>query len=273
MRSIRTGASDIPENNVLQLTTDLITQSGIVNPPGGGFAVALNSNLSVEVAAGRAYLIASGGNCYPIISDANASVSVNTNSSGNPRISSIVLYENLSNTPGTDGSNTATLFSVDGTPAASPTAPSNSTIQTAIGAGNPFTVLANVEVPSGASDLATQGTLTDERVSVGFNPAMSLDEAVYASTITFDISIQKVHFIQQLTGNPTFAVVNCPVGQAFVIRFTEDSTGGRTPSWFNTINWGDYQPTTTFLANKSYLYGFLCTAPEVYDGIVINENI
>ena len=91
--TLRSGATAIPEANVLQLATDLVTSQGVVSISAGHFAVTLNTNLTVSVAAGRAYLIATGGNCYPIINTAPITVSINTNSSGNPRITSLVLYD------------------------------------------------------------------------------------------------------------------------------------------------------------------------------------
>jgi hypothetical protein len=168
IRTLRNLATAIPEDDVLQLTTDLINSSGIVDVSGTQFQVTANAALSVAVAAGRAYLEASGGNAYPIINTASATVNVNSNGNANPRITSIVLYVDLSASANSDASNVAKLMAIDGTPAASPSAPSGATIQSAVGASNPYAILANVTVPSGASNLSTQGTVTDVRVKVGF---------------------------------------------------------------------------------------------------------
>ena len=70
--------------------------------------------------------------------------------------------------PATDGSGTTFVVAVDGTPAPLPSAPSGSTIQSAVGASNPYIVLENVTIPSGASNLATSGTLNDVRPQVTF---------------------------------------------------------------------------------------------------------
>ena len=60
----------------------------------------------------------------------------------------------------TDNTNNILKFtSVDGTPAANPSAPSSATIQTAVGAGNPYVVLWHVLVPKSATSL-TAATFT-----------------------------------------------------------------------------------------------------------------
>ena len=108
--------------------------------------------LSVNIATGRAYLLASGGNGYPVINDAQISnLSINANPSGNPRYTSTVLYKDLGASPNADDTNTTFVVNIDGTPAASPNPPSGSTIQSTIGAGNPYIVLANNLINSGAS--------------------------------------------------------------------------------------------------------------------------
>jgi len=169
LRTLRTSATAIPEDNVLQFVTDILTTSGVFNVSAGQLLVTPNAALSVAVAAGRAYLLAAAGNGYPVINTASATVSVSSNGNANPRITSIVLYIDLSASANSDASNVAKLTTVDGTPGSSPSAPSNSTIQSAVGSSNPFIVLANVTVPSGATNLSSQGVTTDVRTPAAFS--------------------------------------------------------------------------------------------------------
>jgi hypothetical protein len=116
--------------------------------------------MSVDVAAGRAYVL--GSDAYPVRSTDVENKTVTANSSGNPRIDTVVLYIDKAASPNSDSSNVAKLMVVAGTAAASPSVPSDSTIQTAVGAGNPFIRLANLAVANGTSSV-TSANITDVR--------------------------------------------------------------------------------------------------------------
>lgn len=165
--TLRTGANAHPEGSVLQTITDQIETSGVYSLVGNDFKVQAQGtpDLTVKVLLGRAYIEAVLGNTYPIRADADTNVSVPGNSSGNPRIDALVLYIDLSAAPNADASNVATLAIVQGTPAPSPVAPTDGTIQTSIGASNPFLRLANISVISGATSI-TNPDITDTRVEV-----------------------------------------------------------------------------------------------------------
>jgi hypothetical protein len=104
-------------------------------------------------------------------SPAGESVTIATASSSNPRIDSIVLYVDLSVTASSgtpnNPNNMLKLASVAGTPNASPVAPTNSAIQTAIGASNPFLRLGNVTV--GTSVTSISGGILDVRSMTAVN--------------------------------------------------------------------------------------------------------
>ncbi len=165
--TLRTGANAHPEGSVLQTITDQIETSGVYSLVGNDFKVQAQGtpDLTVKVLLGRAYIEAILGNTYPVRSDVDTNVSVPGNSSGNPRIDALVLYIDLSAAPNADASNVATLAIVQGTPAPSPVAPTDGTIQTSIGASNPFLRLANISVISGATSI-TNPDITDTRVEV-----------------------------------------------------------------------------------------------------------
>lgn len=148
------------------------------NPSGG------TPNNTVDVYASpssptnsRAYVPTSDGTMmYSTRLDAVANVAIGSNASGNPRIDSIVLYIDLSASPDAAADNVAKFFDVQGTPAGSPVAPTNSQILTQIGAGNPYIVLGNVNVPNGfsGSSSVTSGSITDQRPFAAFNTGQTI---------------------------------------------------------------------------------------------------
>ena len=93
------------------------------------------------------------------------------------------------------------------------------------------------------------------------------------ATITFSMLASNVHSVT-LGGNRVLAVSNVSVGQAFVIRLTQDGTGSRTVTWFSTIKWPDNViPTLTVTASKTDVFGFICTSANNYDGFIIGQNL
>ncbi|NOX55577.1 MAG: hypothetical protein GXP27_14290 [Planctomycetes bacterium] len=94
-----------------------------------------------------------------------------------------------------------------------------------------------------------------------------------AATITFDMDVADVHQVT-LGGDRTLAVTNVSVGQRFLIRLTQDSTGGRTVTWWSGIRWpGGLVPSLTSTPNKTDVFGFLCTGPNSYDGFLLGQNL
>lgn len=101
----------------------------------------------------------------------------------------------------------------------------------------------------------------------------NLASDVDGATISFDLSESNIHTVI-LGGNRTLALSSVSVGQAFILRLKQDGTGGRTVTWFSTINWaGGSAPTLSTGANKIDVFGFLCTAENQFDGFVIGQNI
>ncbi len=286
LRSIKSGATAITEASVLQFITDLLKASGILDTTGTQFQVTgSGTNLSVNVAIGRAYLLASGGNGYPIINDAVVNVSINPNSSGNPRYTAIVLYKNLSLTPNADDTNTTFVIAVDGTAAPSPSYPNASTIQSAVGSSNPYTVLAYVLVASGAT-IINNGNITDARQQVAFRSDILNQDAWVTPTVnvggttTLDLSKGKKFQITMGAGNTTLALLNVPLNcKTIEVRITQDSSGGRTVTWFGGISWPNgVVPTLSTGANKSDSFGinFLTVTNDTTntsEGSVIGQNI
>lgn len=134
-------------------------------------------------------------------------------------------------------------------------------------------------VPNTASDTlvtltATQTlsgkTLTKPIVN-GSVQALTTDSD--GTTVTFDMAASNIHTVV-LGGNRTLAVSNVTVGQAFVLRLTQDATGSRTVTWFSTLKWaGGSAPTLTTTANKTDSFGFICTSTGNYDAYIIGQNL
>ena len=93
------------------------------------------------------------------------------------------------------------------------------------------------------------------------------------STITFDLAVSNIHKVT-LGGARTLALSNAHVGQCFLIRLTQNGSGGNTVTWFSTVSWpGGVTPTLTSTANKTDVFGFLCTSSGNYDGFIIGQNL
>jgi hypothetical protein len=126
---------------------------------------------------------------YHGYSDTVENLTIGANNSGNPRIDAVVAYVDLSASPNSDASNVLKFTVVAGTPASSPVVPSDSEIQAAIGAGNPFIRLAEVLVNNGAS-IILNSNITDKRIS----PTIFLPEVIIGGS-------SKVDNIQEKTTN------------------------------------------------------------------------
>ena len=132
-------------------------------------------NMTVLVEAGTALLSKNTISCVVAEVKSDTAVTVSTANVSNPRIDALVVYEDTGVAMPTslpyaqDGDNGRfKLTMVDGTAAATPTAPSDSTIQSSIGAGKPFMRLANVTVATNTTTI-TDSAIADIRVA--YNPA------------------------------------------------------------------------------------------------------
>ena len=103
---------------------------------------------------------------YTWWNDGELSVSLNTADPSNPRDDVIVAYVDrgvTANSNVTNNPDIVKIKAVAGSPSASPTPPNNTAIQTSVGAGNPFMILAQVRVGAGVSTISN-GNITDRRV-------------------------------------------------------------------------------------------------------------
>ena len=157
------------------------------------FVATAGTGMNISLSAGNGMIDTGLGFSRRIASDAVNTISVDAASSANPRKDALVAYIDNGVTPTTsvlDNTNDILKFAcVAGSPAATPAAPSDATIQTAIGAGNPYVVLWYVTVPKSATSLST-ATFTDNRnISSKIDGSNIKDGTVTSSKIDWTTSI------------------------------------------------------------------------------------
>lgn len=100
-------------------------------------------------------------------------------------------------------------------------------------------------------------------------------DTVSASAVTSNMASGNIHTITlSHTATTTISLSNVSVGQVFILRLLQDSTGTNLVTWFTTIKWaGGTAPTLTTTASKADVFGFLCTSSGNYDGFVVGQNL
>jgi hypothetical protein len=125
-----------------------------------------------------------------------------------------------------------------------------------------------------AISIASDGKVTHFQCAT-FSKAQKtpIKSNVDENTITFDLHESNLHTVT-LGGNRILALSNPTAGQRFIIRLVQDEIGSRTVTWFSTIKWpGGLVPTLTTIANKTDVFGFICTSASNYDGYIIGYNL
>jgi hypothetical protein len=138
-------------------TQGVMTSAGLlVSQRGAG------ANKSVDIAAGDALITTIAGTAvYHGFETATTNKTVTDNASGNPRVDAVSAYVDTAAYGASDNSGALKFKVTAGTPAASPVAPVDATIQSDVGAGNPFMRLADVWVPNGATQIVNANNGTD----------------------------------------------------------------------------------------------------------------
>ena len=157
-----------------------------------GMLVKQNStpNMTVLVEHGSALLNKNTISASIAEIKSNTSVAIDTANTANPRIDSVVIYEDTSVTIPTeeasywqDGAGGRfKIVSLQGTAAAVPTALSDANIQSAIGAGKPFARLANVTVAANSTTILNSNINNSVRNQLS---AAIADGAVKAQNVDF----------------------------------------------------------------------------------------
>lgn len=95
-----------------------------------------------------------------------------------------------------------------------------------------------------------------------------------AATITFDLAASDKHSVT-LGGNRTLALANAQVGQQFTLILIQDTTAGRTVTWFAGLSWmtaGGTEPPLSAAAGKINVFTFLCVGSGAYYGFLAGQN-
>lgn len=264
VRTLRTGVNNHPEVSVLQLVTDLVRRGGVLSLAANHFKVQQKGgtpDMSVDVivgtgSIGSAYL-EKNGNCYPVNIDATENIAVTTNTDANDLIATLILYVDTVSTPSSSGAgeDVAKFKIVYGTPASTPVAPSDSAIQSEIGASDPSEKLAEFVVPgttTGGSAIL-DAAITDARRRVYMKSPSPLISYNQSTTFTADYSVSSQQTIV-LGANITLnEPTNMNIGDSLLLTIVQDATGGRTVSgsWWTGIRWpAGVTPPLSTTANK-----------------------
>lgn len=289
IQTLRAGGTQHPAEIINALASALIPVGGVRNAPNSTNLQVVASDtpdMDVHVSFGLGFIPqADGLQAFPIwVHTAPEDITIASNGSGNPRIDAIIAYIDKSATPDAQVTNVAKITRVAGTASASPIAPTDEEIQTAIGSANPFIRLADVRVNSGATEITT-ANITDRREDYQvtlYNPLIQGHKSNWVqltdgANITVDLRLGNKFYVT-IAGNRTFVLANAEAGKTFEIRIKQDATGGRAiSSWFGapyTVLWQDgVTPTLTPTANKVDKFGFEVQADgTTIDGTIISQN-
>lgn len=201
-----------------------------------------SSNMNCSIAAGAGLIKV--GTTYArrfAIEGGTLTVAVSAASTTLARRDTIVLYVDNSVTPTTSvEDNTNNILKgkvVAGTPAQNPVAPNATTIQSSVGAGNPYIILYDILVPANATNLST-ATLYDRRVM--------------ATKVLFDA-------LPNGSGDTDFiadsAVTTAKIADGAVTAGKIDWASTRTTLWSGSLN--TTGSTTYNFAENAYNFTYL----------------
>lgn len=117
---------------------------------------------------------------------ANVTLTITTADPSNPRITTIVAYVDKGAATSTSPPNNPgiiKLTSVNGTPGGVPVAPNGTAIQSAVGAGNPYIILADVRVNAGVTSIVT-ANITDRRTQLNIADNLIQTQSLRDSSVT-----------------------------------------------------------------------------------------
>ncbi len=210
---------------------------------GNSVEVTQNSPLGMSVLIGTGdFKIDSGaGYAYMGWNSSNAVVTITTADPANPRIDAIVLYvdkteDTQDSTPNNPG--IIKSMAVAGTPNAVPTAPNNTAIQTAVGSGNPFIIIANVRVNAGVTQV-TNANITDTRTAITL-PSLFVNNGAIQDNAIATTNIQNLAVTEGKIANASVGYTKIkgsdwPRVWLYQTSVQTLASGGSPP--YNIINW------------------------------------
>lgn len=253
--TLRTGVKNHPERTVLAHLTDCVRRGGVLSLATNYFQVTEQATptMGVTVTAGRAYLKATGTNAYPVIMIGDSNLTVTSNPTAMSRLDTVVIYADLNAVVDeeAEGTDVIKLTVIAGTASESPTAPTDTTITTAIG-NVPFERLANITVVAAATAI-TDENITDVRRRAYFKSPRTVVTAT-SETLTPDYSLSD-HYEWTISAAAT---LNLPaameLGDWLMVSVIQDATGNRTLTFNSSFIQmsGDLEPNN--LPNKVTTY-------------------
>lgn len=153
------------------------------------YVATAGTGMNVSLSTGNGLISTGTGFARRIASDSVNTIAI-TAAASSARIDSIVAYIDNGATPTTsvvDNTNNILKFiAVAGTPAATPSAPTTATIQSAVGAGNPYMILWNITIPANATAL-TNATFTDVRTIANIVDGVNIEDgSIGADKVDWD---------------------------------------------------------------------------------------
>lgn len=182
--SNRDGNGKTSEEGHYRLQTKILTGDVL---GAGSLSVVQNSpaGMSVLISVGD-FKIDTTDYSYTAWNSTPLQVNIPTADPANPRISTIVLYVDRSASTSPSPPNNPGIvkaMQVSGSPAAIPVAPSSGAIQTAVGANNPYIILADVRTNAGATSIVN-ANITDRRTRLYVGNEMVQTSSLKDASIT-----------------------------------------------------------------------------------------
>lgn len=267
--TVKTNINNHPETSFLQLIDDLVARGGVVNLATDFIASekAAGADLSVDISIGRMYLVRNSL-ARPVWSNAIENVVINSNSSGNPRITTLVKRVDLTSVPASDGqgADIVDVIAVDGTPAASPVAPSTATIEAALGTSDPYEIICDVLVADGATAIQ-DADITDRRRKVVMRTPRAINPVDYVASFTPNFN-DGAEQEMTLEGNVTINTpTNMEVGDRLTLMLPQDVTGSRSITWSVTgLVWMSADTSNNTTASKRTTYVLIKVSDSVFEG-------
>lgn len=292
IQTVRSGATEHPEELFNFLDARLVSAGGVFDISNDSLLVEELSSPVMKIQVNEGYAILrspDGSMVFPVwLHDGTIEADVTANGSGNSRIDSVVVYIDLGQAPNDVASNVAKIAVVAGTPSGSPTAPDDSAIQSAIGANNPYAVIANLTVISGATEIEN-ADISDQRTS----PDLTIPQAIFTGKATFQGkrngpiynngnsgTSKTINFANgetqklTLTGNCTISFTNVEEGDYLTLYLIQDGTGGRTVTWpAGTKSFDDAFPDLESSASAINIVGIRAFSDTEFHIVASSANI
>jgi hypothetical protein len=179
------------------------------------------ANMSVDVSTGDCHIVLpSTTKSYWCWTDAATNVAVTAADATNGRIDTVVAWlDQTTTTTGSNNSPGSLKFRIfAGTPAGSPVATSDSTIQSTLGASIGWVKLATVLVGANVTTITT-GNITDARVAVLGIPPVK-DGSITSAKVASGLDYTKVNQLTRPYGRIYFSTYGASGGQVVTVTTT-----------------------------------------------------